>query len=99
MITVLTLFVILLFLLQVGFGVLAFFAWKKIELFLTWNTRYTASSYEQAVTATGKPPKPSLPAKKLDIRGREVKQTDDLIDITEVDFETGYDAIAKMGES
>lgn len=99
MIAVLTLFVILIFLLLVVFGVAGFMAWKKVEVFLTWNTRYNSESYEKAVTAVGKIPRPPhLEASKTQQKGRQVKQVPDLVDITQIPFDDAFNAVAEMGE-
>jgi uncharacterized protein YneF (UPF0154 family) len=98
MIAVLTLFVILIFLLLVGFAVAGYLAWRKIEAFLTWNTRYNSSAYEQAVAATGKFPKPKLDPVKTENRGRQVKHTDELVDLTELEFDKAFDAVAQIGQ-
>lgn len=89
---ILTIFVILIFLLLVGFGVAGFLAWRKVSVFLTWNTRYQTAAYEQAVT-TPKVRKQTLPPQKLTKHGRELKHQDDLVDISELDWETGYKAL------
>lgn len=67
-------------------------AWRKVKVYLTWNTRYQTSEYEQAIQ-TPKFKKPSLPAKKLKQKGRTVKNQDDLVDITDLDFDTGFKAL------
>lgn len=92
------LFVVLIFLLLVGFGVAGYLAWKKIEVFLTWNTRFDSKEYEQAIT-TPKITKPYLPAQKTERRGRQIKQVDELVDIADVEFETAYKAVAEVGET
>jgi hypothetical protein len=102
MMTVIAIFTVLIFLLLVTGAVAGVLAWQKISLFLTYNTRYQASEYEQAVMATGKtarPKLPSLPAKKtLDERGRMPKNVDEMVDLQDLGVERGYDEIAKLGE-
>ena len=62
-------FLILIFVTLIIFGVLSLLAWQKISVFLTWNTRYTSQEYEQAITQS-KISKPSLASTKTEKKGR-----------------------------
>lgn len=94
---VLTLFVILIFLLLVGFGVAGYLAWQKMSLYLTWNTRNESLEYEREIT-TPKLRKVARPASKTEQRGRAIKQVDDLVDLKDLDFDTAVEAIESMGK-
>lgn len=85
------------FLLLIIFGVLGFLAWQKISIFLTWNTSYQTADYERAV-ATPKRRETSRPASLNESKGRSIKAVDDLVDITDLDFETGYKALEELGK-
>jgi hypothetical protein len=98
MITVIAFFLALIFLLLVGFAVAAYFAWQKISIFLTWNTRYTSEEYQTAIT-TPKMTKPSMKASKTTRNGRELKQQEELVDLADLEFETGYKAIEELGKA
>lgn len=90
-------FLILIFVTMLIFGFLAFLAWQKIAVFLTWNTRYASSEYEQAVQSM-KTRKPPLPASKTVVKGRTITPVEELVDLGDMPFEQGYDAIAAIGE-
>lgn len=89
----LTLITVCLILLTVGLALI----WRKIDVYLTWNTRYDAQAYEQAVT-TPKIKRPTMPASKTEQRGRSIKPVDDLVDFGDLDFETAATAIESAGE-
>ncbi len=93
-----TIFLILTFVLLLTYGVLAFLAWRKISIYLTYNTRYESAEYEKAITATGVR-KPAAPASKTQQRGRSIKPVDDLVDFADLDFETAAKAIEEAGNS
>jgi hypothetical protein len=69
----------------------------KITAYLTWNTRYNSAAYEREI-ATQKSKKPSLKANKEEVKGRNVKTSDDLVDLSDLDWETGYKAITEGWE-
>lgn len=94
---IIALFLVLTFMLLLAYGVLAFLAWQKISVFLTWNTRYTSNEYETAVTST-KPKLPFHPPAKTEQKGRAIKPVDDLVDLDEIPFEDAVTAIESMGE-
>jgi hypothetical protein len=71
--------------------------WKKIDTYLTWNTRYDSVDYEQAVT-TPKIKRPAAPASKTEQRGRSITPVPDLVDIEDMPFEQAYEALSKVGE-
>lgn len=75
-----------------------YIAWRKISVYLTWNTRYQTNEYEQAVSRK-KTVKPVLEPKKTEVQGRMIQEVPDLVDITELDFETGYKAVEQLGEA
>lgn len=92
MITVLlTIIVVLLLVLAVSL----FFAWKKISIYLTWNTRYSSTEYERAVTTRKTKPSDAQPS-ITEQKGRAVKPVDDLVDLADLDFETGTKAIEEL---
>lgn len=97
MITVITLFLILIFLGLLVLLVGLYLAWQKVSIFLTYNTKYDTVEYQQAIT-TPKIAKPYVPVSKTEQQGRHVQAVPDLIDITEVPFEDGYKAIVEAGE-
>lgn len=99
MITVLTIFVIFIWLLLVAAMTMAALAWKRIEVFLKWNTRYQTAEYETAVTQVKPTSKPPLPAMKLKSAGRGVAQKDEYMELTEMPFEDAYKAVADFGET
>lgn len=96
MITLLTVFLILTFILLLIYGFLVYLAWQKISIFLTYNTRYETVEYERAIT-TPKLKKPLAKAVKTDQRGRSITPTDDLVDIDQIDFDVAAAAIEKLG--
>lgn len=80
-----------------GMGVFLFVAWRRISTFLTWNTRYMGVDYEQAVTK----PKVNRPATKPSTtiqQGRAIKPVEDLVDLSDLDFETAATAVEAIGE-
>jgi hypothetical protein len=92
-----TLFLVLIFLLLVGMYVSAYIAWQKVSLFLTWNTRYESVEYEQAIT-TPKIKRPAKEANKTEQRGRSITPVEDLVDLSDLDFERGAKAIEEIGQ-
>lgn len=98
MMAVIALFLILIFLTQVVLMVGLYFAWQRVSVFLTWNTKYDTVDYQNAIT-TPKITHPYMPPSKTEQKGRHVQQVPDLIDITEVPFEEGFAAIVEAGES
>lgn len=89
----LTIIAICLVLLTVALGVL----WRKIDVYLTWNTRYDAVDYERVVTAQ-KLKKTPASASRTEQRGRNIKPVDDLVDLGDLDFDTAVQAIESVGE-
>lgn len=71
--------------------------WLKLKVYLVWNTRYEGAAYEEAIT-TPKVRKPSLPAKQVNVAGRAIKPVEDLVDLADLDFETGYKAVEALGD-
>jgi hypothetical protein len=69
--------------------------WRKVNLYLVWNTRNESLDYEKAVTT----PRFKRPEKaiKTDQRGRSIKPVDDLVDLGDLDFETAAKAIEEAG--
>jgi hypothetical protein len=98
MMTVLTIFVIFIWLTLLAGLFLAFLAWQKVAVFLKWNTRYQTAEYETAVTQVRPTTKPPLPAMKLKSAGRGVAQKDEFMELTEMPFEDAYKAVAEFGE-
>lgn len=66
--------------------------WKKVNLYLMWNTRNESLEYEKAIT-TPKFRKPPAPASKTEQRGRSLKQSEDLVDLGDINFEDAVKAI------
>lgn len=97
--TLVVLFLVLIFLELLAIIVGALLAWQKVSIFLTYNTRYDSAQYELDITHP-KPKKPFLPAAKTEEtnRGRSVKQVDELLDLDEVPFEDAVTAIESIGE-
>lgn len=89
----LTIITICLVLLTVALAML----WRKIDVYLTWNTRYDSADYEQKITAP-KIKKQMVSASKTEQKGRSVKQVDDLVDLNDLDFDTAVQAIESIGE-
>lgn len=89
----LTLIVVDLTLLVIGLSL----AWKKINIYLTWNTRYETVEYEQAITAP-KFKRSAAPPSVTEQRGRSIKPVDDLVDLGDMDFETAVTAIEQAAE-
>lgn len=71
--------------------------WKKVNLYLIWNTRNDSLEYEQAITERKFIKPPGKPV-KTENRGREIKQTDDLIDLEDMEFDTMVEAIESVGK-
>lgn len=71
--------------------------WQKVNLYLTWNTRNDSLEYEQAITKP-KFRKPPAPASKTENRGREIKSVDDLVDISDLDFDTGLKMVEDIAD-
>lgn len=95
MITVIALFVILVFLLLVGMSVAMYLMWQKVSTYLAWNTNYQTAEYQKSVTH---PKKEKLfsPAKSVKQKGRNLENTDDLVDLVDLadlDWEKGYKAL------
>lgn len=66
--------------------------WKKVNLYLIWNTRNESLEYEQAITQP-KFRKAPVPASKTEQRGRSIKPVDDLVNLEDLDFDTAVKAI------
>lgn len=92
MITVIALFVILVFLLLVGMTVAMYLMWQKISTYISWNTNYQTAEYQRSVTTSKKPTLFSKP-QKVEQKGRDLKNTDDLVDLADLDWEKGYKAL------
>lgn len=69
-------------------------AWQKVSVFLTWNTRYNAVEYEQAVTAPKAKRSKDKPI-RTEQRGRTLRPVDDLVDLTDLPFNDAYAAIER----
>lgn len=95
--TMITIFLVLIFLLLVVLMVGLFLAWQKVSVFLTWNTRYENSEYETAITER-KSIKPPAVASITTKKGRSIVPTDDLVDLADLDFETGIKAIEEAAQ-
>lgn len=95
--TMITIFLVLIFLLLVVLMVGLFLAWQKVSVFLTWNTRYETSEYERAVK-TPKTVRPAVPPSITKRKGRSIVPADDLVDLADLDFETGIKAIEEAAQ-
>lgn len=74
---------------------LAIVAWRKVSVFLTWNTRYEAVAYEQAVKT---PTRKKVEAPSITTQnGRAIKPVDDLIDLRDLSFDDGFAAVESLG--
>lgn len=89
----LTIIAICLVLLTVALGVL----WRKIDVYLTWNTRYDSIDYEKAVT-TPKVKRTPQVASKTEQKGRSIKPISDLVDLSDLDFDIAVQAIESIGK-
>lgn len=89
----LTIIAICLVLLTTALGLL----WRKIDVYLTWNTRYDSVDYQESVT-TPKIHRPAAKASKTEQRGRSIKPVDDLVDLGDLPFEDAITAIEKAGK-
>lgn len=92
-----TVLLLLIFITLLGFGFLAFLAWQKISLFLTWNTRNDSLEYERTIIR----PKIKLPTKeasKSKQHGRSITPVDDLVELSDLDFDTAVKAIEEVGQ-
>lgn len=89
----LTIITICLVLLTVALAML----WRKIDVYLTWNTRYDSVDYEKEIT-TPKVKKHAVAASKTEQRGRTIKPVDELVDLSDLDFDTAVQAIESVGE-
>lgn len=97
MITAIVVLLSVIVFLLIASGICAYMMWQKVKTYLTWNTRYQTTEYEQAIT-TKKRHLPSLKAKKTEVRGREIKEMPELVDLADLDFETGYAALEELGK-
>jgi hypothetical protein len=70
--------------------------WSKVNIYLTYNTRYDSAQYEEAVT-TRKMKLPNVPASKTETKGRAIVKSDELVDLDDLDFETAVQAIESIG--
>jgi hypothetical protein len=97
--TVITIFLILIFLELVGLMVGGFLAWQKISIYLTWNISYEGREYEAAITAP-KLRKPPAKASKTEQKGRTIQPVDDLVDLADLNFDNkdAISAIEEMGK-
>lgn len=93
---IITIFLILIFMQILALMIALSLAWRRISIYLTWNTRYQTADYEQAVVGA-KPRKPAEKASKTEQRGRAIVPVDDLVDLADLDFETAYKAIDEAG--
>lgn len=90
----LTLILVCLVIILIG----GFLLWGKVNLYLTWNTRYDSAEYEQAIT-TPKRRETPVKASKTEQRGRSIKPVDDdLVDLADLDFDTAITAIEQAGK-
>lgn len=92
-----TVFVILIFIELLILSFSAFLAWQKISLFLTWNTRHDSLEYEQAITRPKLKKTPKEPSRTVS-RGRSISPVDDLVELSDLDFETAISAIEQAGQ-
>lgn len=69
----------------------------KINTYLTWNTRYEQGDYERTVT-TPKLKLPTREATKSKQKGRSVTPVEDLVELTDLDFNTVVKAIEEIGQ-
>lgn len=97
MMTAIFLLLLLIFLLLVAAFVFAYLGWMQVSTYLTWNTRYESSQYEQAITTT-KSKHPESKPSVTEQRGRSVKAVDDLVDLGDLDFETAISAVEALGQ-
>lgn len=95
--TIITLFLILIFIQLLVIMVGAFLAWQKIAIFLTWNTQYNSAEYQTAIT-TPKIKRVPVPPSQTEQRGRAIKPVDDLVDLADMDFETAVSAIEQAAQ-
>lgn len=78
-------------------AVLFTFAWLKVKVFLTWNTRYEQAEYEQTITKP-KIKRPHLTASKTEQHGRVIKPVDNLVNLEDMPPEDAMKAIESMAE-
>lgn len=90
-------FLILIFVELLILGFLGFLAWQKISLFLTWNTRHDSLEYERAITQPKFKHLPKEPSKTMQ-SGRSITPIDDLVELSDLDFETVVTAIEQVGQ-
>lgn len=88
----LTIIAVCLVLLVISLGLL----WRKIDVYLTWNTKYEGAEYQTTVT-TPKFKRPSLPARKTEQHGRSIKPMDDLVDLADMDIEDAMNIVEAAG--
>lgn len=69
--------------------------WRKVNLYLTWNTRNDSLEYEKAI-ATPKFTKPAGKPSKVTQRGRALKQADELVDLEDMLLEDAVTAIESI---
>lgn len=80
-------------------GIIAVFnilTYNRISRLLIVNGAYQAEEYRNAV-ASQKVKKPIMKAVKQDKKGRDVTKQEEYVDISDLDFETGYQAIEEAG--
>jgi len=96
MITLIAILLILITVLLILSMLSLYFMWRKLSVYLTYNTRYQAVEYEKAVNTT-KFPRPKMPAIKTEVRGRAIKPSDDLVDLEDMDFEDAAKIVEELG--
>jgi hypothetical protein len=79
-----------------GACVWAALQWHKIDAYLTWNTRYESLDYEREIT-TPKLKKPKAEPSITTKNGKTIVPTDDLVDLSDLDFETAVKAVEELG--
>lgn len=89
----LTIITVCLVLLTVALALL----WRKIDIYLMWNTKYDSAEYRQEIT-TPKTKRKFMPASKTEQKGRSIKPVDDLVDLSDLDFDIAVQAIESIGE-
>ena len=75
---------------------MAYTAWQKVETFLTWNTRYEQAEYETSIQKP-KIKRPHLKASKVENKGRIIKDSDELVDITDLPIEQAMSIVEELG--
>lgn len=89
----LTIIATCLVLLTVALGLL----WRKIDVYLTWNTRYDTVDYEKTITKP-KIIRKSEKASQTEQKGKVIKPISELIDLEDMEINEAMKVVEEAGQ-